>query len=65
MKTITRNESVEYISTFNIRNKKEGMKSPMSASIKFIFNITSYNMFSLTSTYSKQYLLIYYLLKII
>ena len=33
MKTITRNESIEYISTFNSRNKKEGMKSPMSASI--------------------------------
>jgi hypothetical protein len=67
MKTITRNESVEYIflSTFNNRNMKEGMKSPISASIKFIFNIPSYNMFSLSSTYFKQYLLIYYVLKII
>jgi hypothetical protein len=34
---MTRNESIEYTSTFNSRNKKEGMKSPMSASIKFIF----------------------------
>jgi hypothetical protein len=63
---MTRNESVEYTSTFNSRNKKEGEWSLQCLQVlNLFFNITIYNMFSLSSTYFKQYLLIYYILKII